>query len=551
MNSQQSVMESTNIPQCIHEPQLITDHEVIQPNRFRKLRKLLGALALSTTVFVGGGTVGSMVTPAHTKIGPHEADMYITFDSKRTIDFGLPGSLSWPAQVGGHTIGFGVRFDINGIPIDMEQSESKGDYSEQAMRQYESFFSDPTKDREQIIKDGQRHFTSWGLGSIAVFNTALLGALIGGRRILDKSLRRQIADSIHAKRRGLRATVATTALLVGSLGAGEAILNNNQANTDTILVSSEFADTPLAGARIRGKLLADGLNKYGVDAMNFLEKNQKFYQSASDNLKLEFVNSPEVLQADRKHRLFLFEAGLHCNIGMSKVVGQAINLFKPDFILDGGDITFSGSSLEAVCLDTVHYHSRGRPIIFAPGNHDSDTTIKQAEKIGFKVLNGEVLEINGLRILGDSDPRHTAFGHAIGNRPNRAESVKQMGERLAVRAADDPKGVDILLANEPNAVEPTSRIGSAKLTLSGSFEQELAYHTSPYGRRVINFQGASTGGATPNRLTIGPLEDTSAQFTIFAYNRETGQVVACQTITVQPDTSVNIEPPILLGEAKI
>jgi len=517
--------------------------EALNPSRNRWLKRSLGIVALSATTFIGGGVAGSMVTPAHTKLGPHNADMRLTLDSRRTVDFGLPGSLSWTQEFGGRSLGVGVRFDIKGIPLDETAQQGESEFSEEDIRRYESFFSDSAKDKERISNDFRRHFISWGLGSTAAISATILGAYLGSRYFLDKNLRKQIGESIHTKRRGWYAVAATTALSVSAIGVSSAVRQASDANQETVQVSSEFNDTPLEGARVRGKLLATGINKYGVDAMQFLERNEQFYNDVSQNLTNAFQEAPAILNSDQYGQTFIFESGLHCNIGMMKVLGRATKLFKPDFILDGGDLTFSGSTLESTCSETLRYHTGKLPLVTAPGNHDSEETMRQASKNGFRVLDGKVIEVNGIRILGDSDPRYATFGQAVSPRPDRHESVSQMGERLATKAIADQEGIDILLVNEPRAAYQSVVRGGARLALSGGFKREiiLRSYESPFSS--VGYTGASTGGASSQRLTIGPLEDTPAEFTIFKYDSLNHQPIAFQVVIVNPDTTVEISEP--------
>jgi len=520
-----------------------TDGEEHNSSRNQWLKRAFGVVALSATTFIGGGIAGSMATPAHTKLGPHNADMRLTLDSRRTVDFGLPGSLSWQQEFGGRSLGVGVRFDIKGIPLDDSVHQSESGFSEEDIRRYESFFSDPEKDRERIANDFKRHFASWGLGSMVAINATVLAGYLGSRYALDKNLRRKISESIHTKRRGLYAVAATTALGVVAAGVGTTVHQSSSTDKGTVGISSEFDDTPLEGARIRGKLLATGINKYGVDAMQFLERNEQFYDNVNQNLTSAFQEAPAILHSDQYGQTFIFETGLHCNMGMMQVLGRASKLFKPDFILDGGDITFSGSALESTCLETLRYHTGKLPLVTAPGNHDSEETMRQARKNRFRVLDGNVIEINGIRILGDSDPRYSAFGQAVAPRPDRNESVSQMGERLASQTMIDPTGVDILLVNEPGAAYQSVTTGGAKLALSGGFKRAVRHFDNKFNYPSVSYTGASTGGSSSQRLTIGPLEDTSAEFTILKYDSFNHRPVAFQVVIVNPDTTVEISEP--------
>lgn len=512
--------------------------------RWRRAAACLGGVSLAA--FLGGGLAGSMTTPAHVPFGASQADMKVTLDSHRSVDFGMPGELTWRQNSNELPLGFGVKFTIKGMPIEDNHSKSGTTITQEDIQRYENFFGDHDQIERTVSRAAKRHFVAWGLGSLAAVDIALIGAYLGGQVLLDKRVRRDIASNIHNHRNGLRATAATSVLLLSILTAGVSKQSTVHAEDNSVRISREFDGTPLENARIKGKMLNDVINSFGTEAMRFLDQNEKFYKTATDNLEQAFKQSPTVLTADKLHTTFLFETGLHCNVGMMKVLGKATQLFKPAFVLDGGDTTFSGSSFEAACVRTLRDYVRRTPIITSPGDHDSTDTMSQERKNRIIVLDGQPITVAGVQIRGDADPRHASFLQKVQPRSGRHETVAQMGEREAQEALAGGQTDDIALNNEPGANHQLIADGSISLALDGGYEADIKVSTAPNDRQVVHYTGKSAGGASKQRLTIGPLQDTPAEFTIFQLDKVTHNPTSYQVITVQTDASVIIEEPVML-----
>jgi predicted phosphodiesterase len=94
---------------------------------------------------------------------------------------------------------------------------------------------------------------------------------------------------------------------------------------------------------------------------------------------------------------------VHNNPAALSFIRRIALLFRVDLIIDTGDITDYGTPLEGLILDRLA--GLKAPYLFVPGNHDSPVTIKKMGSIpGVTVLNGSVLTVKGLRIMGVPDP---------------------------------------------------------------------------------------------------------------------------------------------------
>lgn len=193
----------------------------------------------------------------------------------------------------------------------------------------------------------------------------------------------------------------------------------------------------------------------------------------------------------------LHVSDIHSNPLGVEVVNRLVESFDVDAVVDTGDLTSFGSPLESRIGDLVD--DIPVPYLLVPGNHDSGANRAALAAVpGVQVLDRDVVEIGGVRILGVADPTFTADGEVDTEEANavkeeRAPSVARLVRReepsvLAVhdlRLARDSVGdVPLVVAGH---VHERSReeqdgtqlltVGSAGATGLGSFtaESELAY----------------------------------------------------------------------------
>jgi hypothetical protein len=235
---------------------------------------------------------------------------------------------------------------------------------------------------------------------------------------------------------------------------------------------------------------------------------------------------------------FVLVSDLHCNVGMADVITAAVDAFAADAVLDAGDTVVSGSSVESYCVDAfAGAVPGGVPVVVATGNHDSVTTAEQERAAGWTVLGGDVVDVAGVRILGDTDPTLTAIG--AGTRPERDETIPEMEERLARTACDardagDP--VDLLLIHNPRAGTATLESGCATLQLSGHWHRTVGPEPLGAGLRYVS---TSTGGGAGGGATVGPLT-SDAELTVLRIDRATGEPMDYRRVLVGTDASVRL-----------
>ena len=226
---------------------------------------------------------------------------------------------------------------------------------------------------------------------------------------------------------------------------------------------------------------------------------------------------------------------LHCNVGMAPLITTLVERSGASVVLDAGDTTVNGTAVEQYCTSTfASAVPDGVDLVVAPGNHDSAASSSAYADAGARVLRGKVVEADGLRILGDSDPNETRVGSGTAS---LGESTVEAGERLA-RTACDAGDVDLLLVHTPLVGESALEAGCVPAQVSG----HLHRRTDP--RQVglgIRYLSSSTAGATLGEATLGPLNGT-AEMTVLRWDPATRLMVDYQVVQVTPSAEAKVLP---------
>nr|BFF21105.1 hypothetical protein GCM10025730_46260 [Promicromonospora thailandica] len=238
---------------------------------------------------------------------------------------------------------------------------------------------------------------------------------------------------------------------------------------------------------------------------------------------------------------FLLVSDLHCNTGMTPLIRDLADRIGPDVMLNAGDTTINGTSVESVCVDSfASAVPDGVPFVVADGNHDSRLTTATELANRQVVLDGEVVEVEGVRILGDRDPLETRIGG--GTVMSREETPQEAGERLrdvACEVAGEPglggytgeDRVDLLLVHQPAVGDAALESGCVPFQVSGHMHTRIGPDVVGYGVRYVN---ASTGGATKGNTSVGPLRDSS-EMTVLRFDPERRRFVDWQLVEVTPE----------------
>jgi hypothetical protein len=414
-------------------------------------------------VAIIGGIAADFVTSAKFRLGPHRAELRLTLDRTEVIDLGPLGSLSRPAHLGG----LGYRITVKEIPL----STTNGERS-LSLEDYAHLYSDQAQIRANARRALIRHSARGALFAVLAVFLVVAGmrALLGARR------RRELLEMVQSRRKHVRFGVA---LLVAAAVTAYSV--HVVRPLDDGRPSAVLRATPLAGAVVHGALLGVLVDQYGPRITRFIRENDKFYDTLTANLERAYRRAVPLEPSDATETV-MFSSGLHCNIGMTQTIGRAVELWDPGSVISAGDDALGAAAVDPTCINSFAYRLRGRPVVAAPGDHDSDAASAAMRKRGFTVLDGVAVQREGMTILGDDDPRVAVIGQGLVAR--RAETVGEMGSRLADVACNATTPVDIVVANEPGAIRETARRGCARLVLAGA-EAGQVTRTTTSGRSVV------------------------------------------------------------------
>src|SRR6266536_2328224 len=157
-----------------------------------------------------------------------------------------------------------------------------------------------------------------------------------------------------------------------------------------------------------------------------------------------------VYQPDPSTIRVLAVSDIHDNPAAWSVMHSIAGQFAVNFIIDSGDLTDHGSSPEnELATEIPAFHV---PYVFIRGNHDSRATMAAvARQRNAIVLTGQIVTVDGLRIIGHGDPRFTPN---LNVKVGGEESVAAMGQRLAAAAAAARPPPDIAVVHDPVAAAP-------------------------------------------------------------------------------------------------
>ena len=219
----------------------------------------------------------------------------------------------------------------------------------------------------------------------------------------------------------------------------------------------------------------------------------------------------------------LHVSDLHLNPAAWDVIDSVVEQFDVAVVVDTGDITDFGSTAEDRYVREIG--ELDVPYVYVRGNHDSTGTQRAvAAQPNAVVLDGpEVVEVAGVRLLGQGDPRFT---------PDKS-------------TRDDDAPVDVLSASAarwparwaPRSSRRTSSRSTTRSTagpLEGRTPVVLAGHThrrevSERDGTLLMVQG-STGGAGLRALETE--EPTPVSLTVLYLSAETGALQAYDDITL-------------------
>ncbi|GIG19972.1 hypothetical protein Cch01nite_06960 [Cellulomonas chitinilytica] len=480
-------------------------------------------------------------------LGPHKARYDVTTDSTVTLDLGPLGTLEIDSPL---PLTLGVRVTVQEIPESFTQLDRpatlqalNGD-----LQGYLQLFSAPQATVQDVARELVVDVAGRTVGALAV----LVAAWWLGRLALGAVRREELVSVLTPHARAIAA--GGVAVVVGATVLTSSVGERDRPS-DAVPASAVFDDTPLEGARVTGRL-GGVIDTYGGQVVSAYRANEQFYATSRRALG-EAWDAREALDQELagihptatptparsatpdpvEPVVIVLVSDLHCNVGMAPLVRDTVKRVGADLVLDAGDTTMNGTTVEQYCVTTfARAVPDGVELVTSPGNHDSSETSATYARAGATVLDGEVVEVDGLRILGDSDPNETRVGS--GTSSAGRESAKDEGQRLADVACDDDDGVDLLLIHTPSVGQAALDGGCVPAQMSGHLHQRIGPLEVGGGVRYVS---ASTAGATLGEPTIGPLHGV-AEMTVLRWDPQERRFLDYQIVQVRPDTSASVSP---------
>ncbi|RXR25782.1 metallophosphoesterase [Oerskovia turbata] len=557
----------------------------------RWVRWALSVVAVLVPCVVWGVTTAT----ADLSLGPHEARYEVTTDSVVTVDLGPLGTLQIDSPL---PAGLGASVTVKEIPADLtavDQATTLAGLTND-LEGYLQFFSGPQESIghavRALILDALRRtgFAILAVGAVGALGYVVLGAarrdeltsILAPRTweiTASVAIVSLVAGSLSSSTQGrdLETTTPTSAVFAGTPLEGARITGRLAGIVDTyggmvvdfLRENDEFydmadknlvaawdardaideADAAAAAAAAAsdgepgagpdgepGATTAPGPDD-GAPPADAGEGPTPPAQPGDASPAATTGPSPSKTPTDDAELVtMLLISDLHCNIGMAPLIRTTIDRSSATLVLNAGDTTMNGTAVENFCVDAyMSALPKGTTMVVADGNHDSTETSARERSRGAKVLDGEILDIQGIRILGDSDAMAPGL---IEGPTTRGGGAVAQAARLTDVACEADDGIDILLIHTPRVGNVPMESGCVPAQLSGHMHTRADPEQVGGGIRYVN---GSTAGAIANASRIGPLKGT-AEMTLLRFDPTERRIVDWQIISVTPDGAADVGP---------
>lgn len=260
--------------------------------------------------------------------------------------------------------------------------------------------------------------------------------------------------------------------------------------------------------------------------------SQEFYGDMRDRVPkiADDLHTPEegqtvaVLVSDR-----------HDNIGMDPVVADVARAAGAEVLIDAGDDTSTGGEWEAFSVNSMARAFEDFEKVAVAGNHDTGTFVAEAlSDAGFEVLDGEPVEVAGIRFLGASDPRSSGLTAGYGA---ESGSIVEQGEQLTDAACEDGD-VSTVLVHSPTTGEPIAKSGCVDLVLSGHLHRQVGPDVVTGDEGLTTTYSNGTTGGAAYAFALGSKLRRPAQATLITY--EDGVPVGLQPVNFQTGGNIDV-----------
>jgi hypothetical protein len=328
------------------------------------------------------------------------------------------------------------------------------------------------------------------LVAVTLVGGAFAGLMIGRRRA------RAARATDHAPGRWW------TPVLAGGAGALLAVTGSVGLVWASYRVD-EFREPRYTGALVRAPAVVDAVKREFGDLEGMRGRLRVLAGQINELSQVAVGTGPS---PDPGEVRILHISDIHLNPMGLEIAKDLAATFSVRAVVDTGDLTSFGLDGESRIGELVDQFSV--PYYLVPGNHDSpENRAALARHTNLTVLDGDVADIGGVRVLGVADPGFTAFGGisreaAVALRDDHADDVARMVQRdqpdvLAVAGlamADQSVGqVPLVICGDVHERTEHEKDGTRLLTVGSTGATGLGSFTveegRPYEAEVLHFVG--------------------------------------------------------------
>lgn len=512
---------------------------------------LKGALLLAP--LAGSAIAIEYAPPTHLEVaGVHvELQVKLGEDVTSASILGGAASIKLPSRsmLGPRSVGLDATLDVTKVSL----VNQRGALDPKKITDFASMFNDYTPIEQQLIGAARSQVAisgAVGLELVAGVELAAIGVQRRRRRRLDDYGPSERAVISQYQQRSQRQFVVGAAVLgVGlfSLG-GQAAFGSN--HHQSLTPNELLAGTGLSGAELNGPL-RPVMEAAIPPALNFIEKTNKFYNHAEDQLRSAFAmryneNAPP--KETDVMRIIVAE-DFQGKTGMERLVGVSARLWHVDKIVVSGDIAFSGSSYETPTISNLSYYAgKHIQILASMGIHDSSATRELARKDHWLVDNGAVQRTSGASFQLVDDPRHVELGGQVYSLTDQTVSEYTQAA-IGETCTEHP---DFVVVHDHEIGSRIAQSGCAKVVLDGRSYDPLPlqrYDVPGVGSSVELTSGSAGAYKTNDGFNLGAI-DNNAAFRVLDYNLTTHSV-KFQDIAITNTGAAILHEPITISNSTL
>lgn len=498
----------------------------------RRLGTILGVAAVVLAVAVPTAWTLFLQSERYLVIGAHDATVRPVTDGHATLDFGaLLPQVRVPVDVPG---GLGVAIDLG---------DSQGAGLEEMLARDAVIASQPDGEisavRAAVIGMGvSAALRGTGLGLLAGVATIAVWCAVGARR--RGELRHRL---VRPRRSQLLVTSATAVVVAGSVVLVTVPGDDGQPARQWVPLTQAFPQLPSDVAGLRRIELAQGSatssSRALVEGALYLYRNSvTFYEALEENAQQAVVRTPGEGQTTA-----IVVTDRHDNIGMDPVVRRIADRAQARLLVDLGDDTGQGASWESFSINSLAREFDGFDTVAVAGNHDTDAVAQQMADQGFTVLDGEPVEVAGVRFLGGSDPRGTTLtGYTEGAEKRNGGLAEQDAALRDAACSADAAGerVGVLAVHSWASAGTVAASGCVDLVLTGHLHYQVGPSAiaGPDGTTTTRLTTGTTGGAVLP-IALGSSLRRQAQVSIVTFDAD-GAPVGVQVVSFNPSKVIDV-----------